>query len=364
MFSKEKLTIFFNKQISNLWFHFIFWNIALFIYIFLVGDKHIFKNYINKLEVQTPYLLIIFISTVATVLFAIIDFVFSDKLMRFFPLRLMLFLKSVLYFASAFILLIAAAFPTIPINEIENYKDIIKYLPQTDIYLIRFLVFYYLACFFNIFFKAFLKKIGQVNIRKWFFGVLNKPHEDERIFMFLDLKDSTTIAEKLGHKKFSHLIQDVFNEMSMIDNYKGEVYNYLGDGAIVSWSLKKGIKNGNCLQAYFAFSKLLARKKRYYNRRYGIEPKFKAGAHVGKVMVLQIGQIRRDISYNGDTMNTAARIESKCNELKQPLLISGDLQKLLCDNKKFRFKDFGDGIQLKGKRKNVKIFGVKEFKKK
>lgn len=359
MFSKEKWTVFFNKQITNLWFHFVFWSLALFFYVFLVGKTNIFDTYISFLEVKTYYLLIFFLSIVATLLFSLIDLIFSDRLMRIFPLRFMLFLKSLLYFFSAFILLIAAAFPTLDFNKIHSYQDIIATLPEKDIFLLRFFLFYYVACFFNVFFRAFLKKVGEVNIQKWFFGILNKPHEDERIFMFLDLKESTTIAEKLGHKKFSHLIQDVFNEMTMVDNYKAEIYNYLGDGAIISWSLKKGIKNENCLQAYFAFSKTLARRHRYYRRRYGIEPKFKAGIHVGKVMVLQVGQIRRDISYNGDTMNTAARIEAKCNELKQPLLISESLQKMLIKSKKFQFRSMGN-IQLKGKRKEVEIFSVKE----
>ena len=87
-------------------------------------------------------------------------------------------------------------------------------------------------------------------------------------------------------------------------------------------------------------------------------PKFKAGIHVGKVMVLQVGQIRRDISYNGDTLNTAARIESMCNEYKQNLLISGDLHDLLKDKKAFTLKNMGN-IKLKGKRKAVDIYSVR-----
>ena len=74
-------------------------------------------------------------------------------------------------------------------------------------------------------------------------------------------------------------------------------------------------------------------------------------------MVLQVGKIRRDISYNGDTMNTAARIESKCNELKQKLLISNDLYELIENKKTFRFKNMG-AIELRGKRKAVEVYGV------
>jgi adenylate cyclase len=75
-------------------------------------------------------------------------------------------------------------------------------------------------------------------------------------------------------------------------------------------------------------------------------------------MVLLVGKIRRDISYNGDTINTAARIEAMCNEYKQNLLISGDLYNLMKDERDFNIKNVGN-IKLKGKRKNVNIYQVK-----
>jgi adenylate cyclase len=78
-------------------------------------------------------------------------------------------------------------------------------------------------------------------------------------------------------------------------------------------------------------------------------------------MVLQVGTVRRDISYNGDTLNTAARIESMCNEFQSSLLISGDLYKLIGNKKTFSFKALGN-IQLKGKKREVELFGVKRKK--
>lgn len=358
MFSREKVRIRFNKLIRNLWFHFVFWNIALLLYVFFVGKGNIFNDYTRELQVDSSALIIIYLSVICAIIFSVIDFLFSDRIMRFLPIRLMVFIKSLFYFASAFVIIIAAAVPTAEVYSNQSYFDIVLELPATNINLLRFLGYFYLSCFLNSFFKGFMKKIGGGNARRFFLGLMNKPQEEERIFMFLDLKNSTTIAEKIGHEKFSHLIQDVFNDMAVVDNYKAEIYNYLGDGAIISWTVKDGLKSGNCLNAFFAFLNVLNSRSRYYNRRYNLEPKFKAGAHVGKVMVLQIGQIRRDISYNGDTMNTAARIESQCNELKQQLLISGDLHSLLITNKNFRFKSVGD-IQLKGKRKRVEIFGAK-----
>jgi adenylate cyclase len=203
-----------------------------------------------------------------------------------------------------------------------------------------------------------MKKVGKGNFNNWIFGMLNKPREDERIFMFIDMKSSTSIAEKLSHEKFSHLVQDVFNDLAVVDNYMGEIYQYMGDGAIISWPLNKGLKNNNFLRAFYGFSNLLNKRDRYYQNKYGLSPKFKAGVHVGKVMVLQVGRIRRDISYNGDTLNTTARIESMCNAYNKSLLISGDLYNMMIDKDEYYTKEVGN-IKLKGKRRKVDIFYVR-----
>ncbi len=359
MVAAEKTRIRFNKLISNGSFQFVFWELAFLFYVFLTGKNNIFHIYSNLVDTESVYLIITFVSLFTSLLFSIIDFVFTDRLVRFFPIRLMVFIKSLLYFLSGFLIIIVAAIPSINIFSTHNYHELIIELPATNIHLIRFLSYFYVSCFLNTLLKGALTKIGSSNFNNWFFGMLNKPREEERIFMFIDLKSSTTIAEKLLHKKFSHLIQDVFNDMAVVDNYGGEIYNYIGDGAIISWTLKKGLKRGNFIKAFYAFAGVLHKRRRYYHRKYKLEPKFKAGVHVGKVMVLQVGQIKRDISYNGDTMNTAARIESKCNELKQDLLISGNLYELIDDKKQFRYKDVGN-IQLRGKKKGVDIFAVKQ----
>jgi adenylate cyclase len=273
----------------------------------------------------------------------------------------MIFLKSLLYFLSAFVFILIAV--ELPINVIlqKDYTKVLSYLPEIEISFIRFLAYFYLSGFLINFLKAVVKKVGKGNFRNWALGMLNKPREQERIFMFIDMKASTSIAEKLMHKKYSHLVQDVFNDMSVVDNYNAEIYQYLGDGAIISWNLKSGLKRNNCLNAFFAFNKVINKRDRYYQRKYGISPKFKAGIHVGNVMVLQVGQIRRDISYNGDTLNTAARIESMCNEYKQKLLISGDLFDILKDKSGFSFKNLGN-IKLKGKKKGLDLYQVKKKK--
>ncbi|WP_066631134.1 adenylate/guanylate cyclase domain-containing protein [Labilibacter marinus] len=360
MFLREKLKIWFSQLFKALRYHFLYWNSALFLFWFLTGDASFFVNYFELLTIESIYANVVFAALSISILFTILDMLFSDRIMRYSPIRTMVFFRSLFYFAVALVLVMLAANKNLQIKTIVDYPSFVKYVPEFTIKHIRFFTYFYLACVGNSTFKEMYKKIGVGNFFNWFFGRLNKPKEEKKIFMFIDMKASTTRAEQLGHQKFSRLVQDVFNDMSVLYNYHGEIYNYLGDGAVVTFNEGSGLRNNNCLRAFFAFLRVIERRSRYYRRKYGEVPKFKAGLHIGKVMVLQVGSIRRDISYNGDAINTAARIESMCGEKKQDLLISGVLYEALEDKDEFTIKALPDPIKLKGKRRPMEIHFVKQ----
>ena len=86
-------------------------------------------------------------------------------------------------------------------------------------------------------------------------------------------------------------------------------------------------------------------------------PAFKAGIHCGKVVVGEIGIIKRDISYSGDVMNTTSRIQFMCKELKSEMLISSEMLRSFPPVSKYETRSVG-GIQLKGKLKEVELNSV------
>ncbi|SMO77173.1 adenylate cyclase [Saccharicrinis carchari] len=358
MFLKEKIKIWFAQSLKSFRYHLIFWNISLFFYLFLTGDETLFINYFGLLPTDSVYTNTLLAALLVTLLFTFLDVFFSERLMRLSPIRNMVFLRSFLYFALAFAILFLAANKSLDLYTLIDYQTFLKYVPDFELKHFRFTAYFYLACIANSTFREMYRKIGVGNFVNWFFGRLNKPTEENKIFMFIDMKSSTTKAEVLGHKKFSRLVQDVFNDMQVMYNYYGEIYQYMGDGAIVTWKQKKGLKDNNCIKAFYAFLRVIERRARYYRRKYGEVPQFKAGLHMGKVMVLQVGSIRRDISYNGDTINTAARIESACSEFRQNLLISGVLFEALSDKKELNTKEVGN-IKLRGKKRGVLLYNVK-----
>ena len=161
-------------------------------------------------------------------------------------------------------------------------------------------------------------------------GKYFQPKRERRIFMFADIKNATGIAESLGEEKYFHLLKDFFKDISAaILETRGEVYQYVGDEVVISWKMKQGLKNSNAIQCYYRMKELIQKKADKYTEKYTVVPDFKVGYHFGWVMVGELGQIKRDIAFSGDVLNTAARIQAKCNELNVGILASEDFSKIL-----------------------------------
>ncbi|MCH8330619.1 MAG: adenylate/guanylate cyclase domain-containing protein [Bacteroidetes bacterium] len=197
-------------------------------------------------------------------------------------------------------------------------------------------------------------KFGQGLLWDFIRGKYHSPREETRIFMFVDLKSSTTIAEKLGNKKYYELLRDYFADVTdpIIYN-KGQIYQYAGDEVIISWHMKEGIENDNCLKCYFDMKAEIDSKEDKYLERYGLVPEFKAGLHYGIVTAGEIGIIKRDITFSGDVLNTTSRIQTQCNEHQVQILSSKELLGRL-KMKGFKQKDLGS-IALKGREEQVEL---------
>lgn len=226
-------------------------------------------------------------------------------------------------------------------------------------YLFYILVIYYLAM------TLLVNFINQVN-RKYGPGVLvplllgryRNPREEERIFMFMDLQSSTTIAEQLGHLKYSSFIRDSFMDINeVLLPHNAEVYQYVGDEIVVTWRIDEGLKSLSCIRFFFACEYRFFEREEYYMSNYGVLPRFKASLHMGKVTAVEIGEVKRDIAYHGDTLNTAARIQSVCNDYNKRLLISTYMLEAIGVNSGIRIEAIGM-IQLKGKAAKVGIASV------
>jgi adenylate cyclase len=202
--------------------------------------------------------------------------------------------------------------------------------------------------------------IGQNALLYFITSKYHTPLEEERIFMFLDLKSSTHIAETLGHTVYHRFLNDFFHDITpAILESRGEVYQYVGDEVVVTWPGKIGLKYGNCLNCYFSARAAIELSRGRYEREYKTVPNFKAGYHIGPVTVAEIGEVRKQIVFHGDTVNTAARIRSECTKVQKDLLLSETLVKKLYTGDLFTYDSVGD-IMLSGKSEPMELFTVRE----
>lgn len=201
--------------------------------------------------------------------------------------------------------------------------------------------------------------IGQEVLHNYILGKYNSPISEKRIFLFMDLSNSSFYAEKLGHLNYSSLIKDIYGNLDeIILETKAQLYQYVGDEVVLVWKLDKGILNNNCVRFFFLVCEMLEFRRKYFENKYGVFPEFKAAVHYGDVAITEIGSIKKDIAYHGDPVNTTARMCLKSKELNEKLLISTDLLSILTDAEKSYNLSFLGIHELRGKQNVIGIVAV------
>jgi adenylate cyclase len=137
------------------------------------------------------------------------------------------------------------------------------------------------------------------------------------------------------------------------------VYQYAGDEIIVSWSIGKGLEENNCIRCFFKLKQAFEKQASVYLDKYGLVPDFKAGFHCGTVTTGEIGALKKELFFTGDVMNTAARVQSKCNELGVDLLLSEDLASQLSLGRSYALISKGE-FELRGKQEKTRLFTLQE----
>ncbi len=217
-----------------------------------------------------------------------------------------------------------------------------------------------ISLFVTLFYNEISEKIGAKSFLNFVTGKYHRPQVEQRIFMFIDMKSSTTLAEQLGHFKYFKLLRSYYGVLSeSIIDYSGEIYQYVGDEMVITWELKKGISNNNCVHCFFRMKEDLIAKQDWFFRHYGVCPEFKGSLHTGEVVTGEIGTLKKDLIFTGDTLNTASRIQGLCNDVSAELLVSSHMMAKLKLEETFESESLG--LQdLKGKKKEIEVFSIRK----
>jgi adenylate cyclase len=218
----------------------------------------------------------------------------------------------------------------------------------------------YMGAIINItlFISEVSENLGQGVLLNFLIGKYHQPRAEERIFMFLDMNSSTTIAEKLGHVEYYKLLNEYYADITeAVIQTSGEIYQYVGDEIVVSWQLKNGMEQNNCLRCFFLIKKIFEEVSAKYIREFGLVPGFKAGFHFGKVTTGEVGVVKKEIIFTGDVLNTTARIQNLCKDTEVEILVSNDLFEILDTENEYTLKEIGE-CELRGKDEKVTLLTV------
>lgn len=208
------------------------------------------------------------------------------------------------------------------------------------------------------------RSLGPKVMRNFLLGRYASPRTEEKVFMFLDLSSSTRIAEKLGHLRYSAFIKDFFSSLDeAILETNGTIYQYVGDEIVIVWNKEKAKTNFNSLNFFFLAQNEIKKLSTYFWDKYHVIPQFRAGLHFGEVSVTEVGNLKKEIAYHGDPVNTSARICLQAKKLNADFLMSKEVLDLMPDaNIYFDLLPLGEQ-QLMGKNKLIDIYEIKEIKK-
>ena len=204
-----------------------------------------------------------------------------------------------------------------------------------------------------------MNRLVGVNVLGYFAaGVYRRPKAEERVFLFVDLVGSTQLAERLGSARYFELLRRFVDDLSdPVLESEGEVYQYAGDEVVITWPMARGVRGANCVACFFAIQAAVADRAARYEDEFGVVPRFRGGLHGGAVTAGELGDLRQQIVFVGDILNTAARLEEYAKRAGLDLVVSGTMLERLTLPPGVVATRCGE-LALRGKEAPVAAFGL------
>jgi adenylate cyclase len=189
-------------------------------------------------------------------------------------------------------------------------------------------------------------------------GRYHSPVEENRFVLFVDIAGSTGLAERLGGIAIHRLLDRTFRLLSLaVMDYRGEVLNYVGDEVIVTWSERDGAVDCRPLRCFVAMRDELSRASSQFEREFGAVPRIRGSLHFRPVIVGEIGDLKRAIVFNGDVMNTAARLEELSRGVDGGFLASRAAMEHFNAAPPFAVRDLGR-LPIRGRADGIDVVGI------
>jgi adenylate cyclase len=200
--------------------------------------------------------------------------------------------------------------------------------------------------------------IGPRTFLNFITGRYHSPVEENRFVLFVDIAGSTGLAERLGGIAIHRLLDRTFRLLTLsVVDYRGEVLNYVGDEVIVTWPERGGAVDCRPLRCFAAMRDELSHASGQFEREFGTAPRIRGSLHFGPVIVGEIGDVKRAIVFNGDVMNTAARLEELSRNIDGGFLASRAAMERFASRPPFAVRDLGR-LPIRGRADGIDVVGI------
>jgi len=210
----------------------------------------------------------------------------------------------------------------------------------------------------SLFYAEISEHMGPRVLTNFITGRYHTPKDERRVFLFSDMKASTSITERLGHARYFEFLRAYYAALAdAIVEHEGEVYQYIGDEIVVSWTERAALRDADCVRCVLRMKRDLRARADWFEDRFGVAPDFRAGLQVGAVTTGEIGALKKEIVFTGDVLNQTARIQALCKPLGADLLVGDELVARLGARDGWAFRSVGRQV-LRGKDQSVELFAL------
>jgi adenylate cyclase len=285
---------------------------------------------VDGFENLFPFINTSIIGILLGIIAAVFELEIFRKYRRNFKFYQILIIRTLLYlFLITFIIFFELAIARVfkygmTLSEVLKSEEFNNYLLNEDFV---YAVFYALVLLFLFnFSRQIVKKLGHGVFLNFITGRYVKPVIENRIVMFINIRNTGDIIKKLGRLRFHSFLNEFVSDITeSIISYKGRIYEYVDDQVVVIWDLQHGQRNANCIRAFFEAKDRLTEQKEKYFKEYGIFPRITAALHRGDLVHGELGYVKSNIVYSGDVMNTTSRVLDACEEHQKDILVTGEL---------------------------------------
>ena len=188
-------------------------------------------------------------------------------------------------------------------------------------------------------------------------GRYRHPRAERRVFLLIDIVGSTALAERLGPERFMAFLDRWIHALTepMLAS-GGGIYRYVGDEAILTWDWT-GDAVARALGFAVAATDAIAADAARWTRDFGSVPRMRIALHAGPVIAGEIGDLKREIAFLGDTLNTAARIAEEARRHEVLVLASAETLAEARLPARLARRDLGP-VALRGKAEPVALVGL------